>query len=94
MKRALIIAAAILSLSAENSFAVGFNTGAGTSTTIPNPGPIVMTPRGSVAMTGHVGRMMTTTLPGGGQGILMQNGNGTSTLIGSNGTSTVVATPR
>jgi len=37
--------------------------------------------------------MMTTTLPGGGQGILMQNGNGTSTLIGSNGTSTVSGNP-
>ena len=92
MKKVFLIAAAILSLSAESAFALGVNPG--TSTT-PNAGRIVLTLRGSVVTTGRVGRMQTTTLPGGGgQGILMDNGNGTSTLIGPNGTTTTMATPR
>jgi hypothetical protein len=37
-----------------------------------------------VVTTGGIGSMQTTTLPGGaGQGFLMNNGNGTSPLIGS-----------
>jgi hypothetical protein len=46
-------------------------------------------------VTGQVGSFATTTLPGrGGQGLLMNNGNGTSTLIVPGGIPQTVATPR
>jgi hypothetical protein len=58
-------------------------------------GQSVLTGRGQVVTTGHVGQLQTTTLPGGGgQGILMNNANGTSTLIGANGAVTTLSTPR
>jgi len=39
--------------------------------------------------------MQTTTLPGGaGQGLLTNNGNGTSTLTGPGGIVTTIPTPR
>jgi hypothetical protein len=92
MRKILPIAAAILSLSAGHSFALGFDSGASTN---PQFGRPVVMPRGAVVTTGHIGRMQTTTLPnGGGTGILTNNGNGTSTLLGSNGTITTVPTPR
>jgi hypothetical protein len=58
-------------------------------------GHSVITPRGQVFVTGHVGSMDTTTLPGGGgQGFLMNNGNGSSTLITPGGVPQTVFTPR
>jgi hypothetical protein len=58
-------------------------------------GHSVITPRGQVFVTGHVGSMDTTTLPGnGGQGFLMNNGNGSSTLITPGGAPQTVFTPR
>jgi hypothetical protein len=54
-----------------------------------------MTPRGPGFVTGSDGSMATTTLPGSArQGFLLNNGNGTSTLIVPGGPSEVVATPR
>jgi hypothetical protein len=87
----LVLMAAMLSLTTG-----GLTTGTsfGRSPSF-DRGQAVMTGRGSVVTTGHVGQFQTTTMPGGGgQGILMNNANGTSTLIGSNGTVTTLATPR
>jgi hypothetical protein len=58
-------------------------------------GRSVVTSRGPAFITGHLGSLETTTLPGsGGQGFLMNNGNGTSTLIVPGGVPQVIATPR
>jgi hypothetical protein len=93
MKKYLPIAAAILSLSAGSAFAQGFNSG--TSGGL-DQGQTLMTPRGGpIVTTGHVGQMQTTTLPGSaGQGLLTNNGNGTSTLIVPGGMPETLATPR
>lgn len=51
--------------------------------------------RGPGFITGSVGSMETTTIPGSpGQGFLMDNGNGTSTLVVPGGLPQIVATPR
>ena len=60
----------------------------------PSVGESIETLRGPAAVTGNLGSMATTTLPGGGEGLLMDNGNGTSTLIGPNGALQAVPTPR
>jgi hypothetical protein len=61
----------------------------------PTAGQSAFTMRGPAFVTGHLGSMETTTLPGsGGQGLLMNNGNGTSTLIVPGGIPQTVATPR
>jgi hypothetical protein len=80
MKKYLPIAAAILSLAAGPGFAQGFNSG--TSGGL-YQGQTMMMPRGgTIVTTGRIGQMQTTTLPGSaGQGLLMNNGNGTSTLV-------------
>jgi hypothetical protein len=58
-------------------------------------GQSVITSRGPAFVTGHLGSLETTTLPGsGGQGFLMNNSNGISTLIVPGGVPQVVATPR
>jgi hypothetical protein len=58
-------------------------------------GQSAFTMRGPAFVTGHLGSMETTTLPGSsGQGLLMNNGNGTSTLIVPGGIPQTVATPR
>jgi hypothetical protein len=58
-------------------------------------GRSVFTSRGPAFVTGHIGSMETTTLPGsGGQGLLTNNGNGTSTLIVPGGIPQTVVTPR
>jgi len=50
---------------------------------------------GPAFITGTFGAMQTTTLPGSaGQGLLMSNGNGTSTLLAPGVPPQVVATPR
>ena len=101
MKTSLLItAAAILSLSAGTSFAQSLNSPAGSSlnggiAAAPRAGQAVFTPRGPAFTTGSVGRMQTTTLSGGaGQGLLTNNGNGTSTLIAPGGIVTTIPTPR
>lgn len=53
------------------------------------------TPRGPAFVTGNLGSMETTTLPGSAApGYLMNNNNGTSTLIAPGGLPQVVPTPR
>jgi len=74
-------------LAAEPSFLGGSSP--------PNVGAPVMTSRGFGIVTGTIGSEGITTVPGnGGQGFLMNNGNGTSTLIVPGGTPQVVATPK
>lgn len=59
------------------------------------PGSSFETTRGPGFVTGSVGSLETTTIPGSpGQGFLSSNGNGTSTLIVPGGLPQVVATPR
>jgi hypothetical protein len=54
-----------------------------------------ITSRGRPAfISGHVGSMATTTMPGGGQGFLMNNGNGTSTLTAPGAIPQTVISPR
>jgi hypothetical protein len=61
----------------------------------PRAGQSFVTSRGPAFVTGQLGSLETTTLPGGGgQGVLMNNGNGTSTLIVPGGVPQTVATPR
>ena len=55
----------------------------------------VLTSRGPAFITGHIGSLDTTTIPGStAQGLLINNGNGTSTLIATGSTPQIVATPR
>ncbi len=87
MNKIVLAAVAALSLSAGPAFALRFDSAPSISR---DSGQPVFTPRGPVMTTGRVGRMQTTTLPGGaGQGLLMNNGNGTGTLIGPNGITSV-----
>jgi len=61
----------------------------------PTTGQSIITPRGPAFVTGNVGSLETTMLPGSGaQGFLMNNGNGTSTLIVPGGMPQTLATPR
>jgi hypothetical protein len=61
----------------------------------PSPGQFFLTPRGAGVVTGRAGSMATTTIPGsGGQGLLMNNGNGTSTLMVPGSAPQIVVNPR
>jgi hypothetical protein len=61
----------------------------------PHVGAPVWTPHGLGVVTGGFGSTVTTSLPGsGGEGLLINNGNGASTLLVPNGLSETVATPR
>jgi hypothetical protein len=65
--------------------------------TAPGRGSTIITPNGQSSVTGGTNNFRTTTPPGGaggGQGILIPNGNGTSTLIGPDGSVTTVPSPR
>jgi hypothetical protein len=58
-------------------------------------GHSVFTSRGPAFVTGHAGSMDTITLPGaGGQGFLMNNGNGSSTVFAPGAVPQTVITPR
>lgn len=59
----------------------------------PHFGAFAATPRGLGAVTGSIGSTAIVTLPGSaGEGLLMDNGNGTSTFIGPNRPPQAVAT--
>ncbi len=65
------------------------------SSQTPAVGQTVLTPNGPGFVTGQVGSFATTTLPGGGgQGLLINNANGTGTLIVPGGAPETVITPR
>jgi hypothetical protein len=58
-------------------------------------GQSIITSRGPAFVTGNAGSMATIALPGGGgQGFLMNNGNGSSTLIAPGTAPQTVFTPR
>ncbi len=60
-----------------------------------NPaGQVYQTPGGPAVTNGGTGGYQTTTTPGGGSSIIVPNGNGTSTIIHSDGTIETVPTPR
>jgi hypothetical protein len=61
----------------------------------PPVGASVATPGGFGVVTGGFGSTAITSLPGsGGEGLLMNNGNGTSTLMVPGGPPETMATPR
>ncbi len=61
----------------------------------PSVGSSVTTSRGSGVVTGTRGSTATTTVPGSGsQGLLMNNGNGTSLMTVPGQPSQTIATPR
>ena len=61
----------------------------------PNPGgKIVQTPQGPGVSTGGTSGYQTLTTPGGGTAIVVPNGNGTSTIIHSDGRIETVPTAR
>jgi hypothetical protein len=60
-----------------------------------NPsGQVVQTPSGPGVTTGGTQGYQTMTMPGGGTAIVVPNGNGTSTVIKSDGSIETIPTPR
>jgi hypothetical protein len=57
-------------------------------------GQVIQTPNGPGVTTGGTGSYQTTTTPGGGSAIVVPNGNGTSTIIHSDGRIETVPTPK
>jgi hypothetical protein len=57
-------------------------------------GQVIQTPGGPAVTTGGGPGYQTTTTPGGGQAIVVPNGNGTSTVIHSDGRIETVPTPK
>ena len=85
---------AALSLASISAWAQVHGGAGGHSASGTGAGQALFTARGPYVTTGRIGNMQTMTLPGGGGGgFVMNNGNGTSTLIGP-GFSTIVPTPR
>lgn len=74
-------------------------TGAPSATVNPpatggGPGQVYQTPRGAAMTTGGGPGYQTTVTPGGGSAIVVPNGNGTSTVIYSDGRIETVTTPK
>ena len=57
-------------------------------------GQIIQTPGGPIVTTGGTSRFQTGTSPGGGQSIIVPNGNGTSTVIHGGGIIESIPTPK
>jgi hypothetical protein len=57
-------------------------------------GKVIQTPGGPAVTTGGGPGYQTTTTPGGGQAIVVPNGNGTSTVIHSDGRIETIPTPK
>jgi hypothetical protein len=57
-------------------------------------GQVIQTPSGPAVTTGGGPGYQTTTTPGGGQSIVVPNGNGTSTVIHSDGRIETIPTPK
>ena len=60
----------------------------------PSTGQVVQTPGGPSVTTGGTSAFKTLTMPNGQTGIVVPNGNGTSTVIMSNGQVQTVPTPK
>ena len=63
-------------------------------TAAPSAGQTYQTNRGPATSTGGTANYQTVTTPGGGQSIVVPNGNGTSTIIHPNGTVETVPSPK
>ena len=61
---------------------------------LPPGGGVVNTPEGPAVTSGGTGAFKSVTMPNGVTGIVVPNGNGTNTIILSNGTVQTVPTPR
>jgi hypothetical protein len=57
-------------------------------------GQVIQTPEGPMVTTGGTSNYQTSISPGGGQSIIVPNGNGTSTVIHGGGTIQTIPTPR
>jgi hypothetical protein len=57
-------------------------------------GQIIQTPGGPMVTTGGGSNYQTSTSPGGGQSIIVPNGNGTSTVIHGGGIIETIPTPK
>lgn len=57
-------------------------------------GQVIQTPSGPAVTTGGGPGYQTTTSPGGGQSIIVPNGNGTSTVIHADGQIETIPTPK
>jgi hypothetical protein len=57
-------------------------------------GQIIQTPKGPAVTSGGAPGYQTTTTPGGGQSIIVPNGNGTSTVIHADGRVETILTPK
>jgi hypothetical protein len=62
--------------------------------TRPSYGQTMQTPSGTGVTTGGTQGYQTMTLPGGGSAIVVPNGNGTSTVIKSDGSIETIPTPK
>ncbi|HUB44621.1 MAG TPA: hypothetical protein VMB73_06515 [Acetobacteraceae bacterium] len=60
----------------------------------PRPGQVVPLERGQGVTTGGSSGYQTLTTPGGGSAIVVPNGNGTSTVIHSDGSIETIPTPK
>lgn len=67
--------------------------GAGATPAAPHVG-VVQTPQGPAVTSGGTGAFSTVTLPNGMTGIVVPNGNGTSTIILGNGQVQTIPTPK
>lgn len=71
------------------------NTPAPSLPPVPQPGQVVPMPNGGAGVTsGGTQGYRTITLPGGGTAIVVPNGNGTSTIIKSDGSIETIPTPK
>ncbi len=69
--------------------------GAGSSGSIEPPPPLLTQPSGAPLIPNSSSSGVTTaTTPGGGTSIIVPNGNGTSTVIGPDGTTQTLPTPK
>ena len=99
MKPILIATAMLLSSLPASSFAKGMGGGGfsspGAALASPSASPPALFTNRGGTVTGHIGQLTTTTMPGtAGQGMLIPNGDGTSTLIGPGGGISTVQTAR
>ncbi len=62
--------------------------------TPPPAGPVLQTPQGPAVTSGGTGTFKSVTMPNGMTGIVVPNGNGTNTIILSNGTVQTVPAPK
>ncbi|MEJ0020582.1 MAG: hypothetical protein WDN25_29340 [Acetobacteraceae bacterium] len=92
---ALLPVAMLLAAPATASAAPSYATTVTPFSSMPHMGVSAATRRGVGVMTGSIGSTEITSLPGsGGEGLLMNNGNGTSTFLGGDRLPQTVATPQ